>query len=64
MELVTTEELSQNVLTGPSNGILNIRSLKRNPSRSSTAIRIAVNSDPKVEVSIGIPKDRRSIYED
>lgn len=48
---VTTDELPQKVFTGPSKGTPNIRSLYRKPSSNSTAIRIAVNSDPNVEVS-------------
>jgi hypothetical protein len=48
---VTTEELSQNVFTGPSNGTPNMRSLYHKLSSISTAMRIATNSELKVEVS-------------
>ncbi len=48
---ITTDELSQNVLTGPSNGTPIICSLYRKPSRISTAMHSAVNSEPNVDVS-------------
>ncbi len=49
--LVTTDWLSQNTLAGLSNGIPNIRSLYHNASIISTAILMATNSEPKVDVS-------------
>jgi hypothetical protein len=39
------------VFTGPSNGTPNIQNLYLRLSNISTAISIAINSDPKVEVS-------------
>ncbi len=51
VQFATTPPLSQYMLAGPSMGMPNIRSLYRRLSTSSTAIRAAINSDPKVEVS-------------
>jgi hypothetical protein len=48
---ITTDELSQKVLTGPSTGMPNIRSLHHRLSNSSTAILMEVNSEPKVDIS-------------
>jgi hypothetical protein len=50
-ELVTTEELQQNLLTGPSNGTPNICSLYQRLTKSSTATHKEVNSGPNMEVS-------------
>jgi hypothetical protein len=48
---LVTASLSQNTFVGPSIGTPNIRNLYRNDSTSSTAILIATNSLPNVEVS-------------
>ena len=48
---VTTDLLSQKTLAGPSIGIPNMRNLYLNASNISTIIRIAMNSEPKVEDS-------------
>jgi len=49
---LTTEELSQKVLTGPLMGTPNMHNLYHKLSNNSTAMCIAINSNPKVEVSI------------
>ena len=45
-----TDSLSQKMLVGPSNGILNMRSLYLNASICSTTVFIVMNSLPKVLV--------------
>jgi len=50
--LVITDLLSPKIFAGQSMGIPNMRSLYRRASTISMQIRIAMNSEPKVDVSI------------
>jgi len=45
------DKLSQNVFTAPSSGTPNMHNLYHKLSKSSTVILMAMNSEPKVEVS-------------
>jgi hypothetical protein len=51
VELVTTDLLSQKTFTGPSIGIPNILNLYHSDSNISTKMRMAINSDPKLDDS-------------
>lgn len=50
VELMTTLLLSQYTLVAPSVGMQNLCNLYRRPSINSTAILVAINLEPNVEV--------------